>query len=328
MKPELRVAVGLQIRYARFVSTMKHRALVRMSVPGSRMRRVRALRRIVDLVMRRPAAMSKTRASFAQPAQHVFNIDNALHMHWHLRIDHTTVPFKASAMPPSGATARQPASSHARPARSVLHSLAAPGRTLLTDVVTRGRHRFDTSGTRNVEVSMLRTLTGVANSFAAPVARPFTTLAKRANASVPRIDERLALHRSDATASAAVAHAVSRNANAAAPRYASISLRTLLTPHRPSTRQDAAPAPTHALPAPRVELVWRRAGAKEIADAQLPAQGIESRATAKPKADPHTFTSPPAGAPRIDAANTERLADEVLRRVERQWRIERERRGL
>lgn len=328
MKPELRVAVGLQIRHASFVSTMKHRALVRISVPGSRMRRARALRRVVDLVMRRSAAMSKTRASFALPAQHVFNIDSALHMHWHLPIDHTTVAFKASAMPPSGATARQPASSHARAARSALQSLAAPRRIRLTDVDTRGRQRFDASGERNVEGSMLRALTGVAGSFAAPVARPFTTLAKRVNASVLRIDGRLALRRSDASAAAAVAHAVSRNANPAAPRYASMSLRTLPTLHRPPTRQAAAPPPTDALPAPRIELVWRRAGARETADAQLPSQRIESRATAKPKADPHTFTSPPAGAPRIDAAATERLADEVLRRVERQWRIERERRGL
>jgi hypothetical protein len=80
--------------------------------------------------------------------------------------------------------------------------------------------------------------------------------------------------------------------------------------------------------APRIELVWRKPAVQELADAQPSSQPIEARPVGPSKADLRTLTSQSLSAPHIDAANTERLADEVLRRVERQLRIERERRGL
>ena len=320
------------LRLASIGSTMKHRALVRMSMPGARMRHARPMRRVVDLVMRRPVTRSNSRIHFALCPQQFFNIDNALHMHWYLRVEHSSVQSTSSSMQPWREATRQPASSYAQHVRSMLPSRAAPSRTWLGNSDTRHSQRPAARGERSVEVALSGTVANVSAQFASPAAWPLATLADRAirairaKAAPPRFDSRLASHRSDQAS--IEANDIPRVANVAASRYAPISLQVRPEPHRTSTRREPVAPSLNPWHAPRIDLVWRKPAVQELAEARPSSQQIEARPAGPSKADLRTFTSPSMSAPRIDAANTERLADEVLRRVERQLRIERERRGL
>jgi hypothetical protein len=341
MKPDLRVAVGGLKRHAGVGSTMQHRALVRISMSGARMRRTRPMRRAVDLVLRRPVARSSSRTHIALRPQHVFNIDNALQMHWHLRVEHNSVRSTASAMLPLREATRQPASSYAQQVRSVLPTRAAPSRTWLALADTRHSQRSCAHDERSVEFALSGTVANVAAQFASPAAWPLATLAHRAmraghasnairavraEAPPPRFDSRLASHHSDQAS--IEANDIRWLANVAASRYAPISLQARPEPPQTSTRREQVAPALNPWRAPRIELVWRKPAVQELADAQPALQPIDARSAVPSKADLGTLTSQSLSAPHIDAANTERLADEVLRRVERQLRIERERRGL
>ncbi len=87
----------------------------------------------------------------------------------------------------------------------------------------------------------------------------------------------------------------------------------------------------------RAELVWRKAGAEPApsgipvaahgyADGQCPFEPV-AHAALVPKPDA-AVSRPATTAPVLDAAGTERLVEDVLRRAERRLRIERERRGI
>ena len=106
----------------------------------------------------------------------------------------------------------------------------------------------------------------------------------------------------------------------------------------PGRRGDSAPPLSHREHSP--ELLWRRAAraatppADDGADSHLPGAAARSAARSLP---PHqTPPEPPASisraAPRqltqLDPALVDRLADDVIRRIEKRARIERERRGL
>lgn len=354
MKPNLRIAVDALKRHAKFGSEMKHRALMRMSMPSVRMQRDRPKRRVVGLMMRRRVASLKTRANSVTQSQQLFNIDKALHMHWHLSVNHTTMRSTPSAQGLANNEARRPASSHSRHSRSMLHSRAELTRTSVADVGMLRQRRFNFREERSVEVAVAP----AAPNFFAITATSFTgkttshvacPLAKREKASLDRTDIRLASRRS-------IKVSVKGNdspdlARVAAQRYAPVSLQARPAAGHASKRQDLAAtlgssprAPrmedlvsSPRVPgtedlvsprAPRMDLVWRKPVAENTADTRPSPHDAESRAASTSHVDRSTFANLSESVPRIDAAATERLADEVLRRVERQLRIERERRGL
>ena len=116
------------------------------------------------------------------------------------------------------------------------------------------------------------------------------------------------------------------------PRSAALEADT------PQRRRDAALSPSHRAGSP--ELVWRRAARAETppADEGLHSLGAATvaRSAARPLAPRETAPESPAAvtrpAPRqlaqLDPALVDRLADDVIRRIEKRARIERERRGL
>lgn len=67
----------------------------------------------------------------------------------------------------------------------------------------------------------------------------------------------------------------------------------------------------------------RMATVRESIVPRAPAPNGEASRQPAPAAAP----SPPAATPRLDAAFVDRLAEDVIRRVEKRARIERERRG-
>jgi hypothetical protein len=75
-----------------------------------------------------------------------------------------------------------------------------------------------------------------------------------------------------------------------------------------------------------VEQVWHHAAA--LPDAAAPTPTWREALAAAPEPAPTRSAAPATGAASLDPAVAERLADDVVRRVERQLRIERERRGL
>jgi len=97
------------------------------------------------------------------------------------------------------------------------------------------------------------------------------------------------------------------------------------------------------LPRPRAEIVWRRGNEVEAPDSQRAAPPFASSRSARVSARPAAITTSsvsrgadlastavlrPSASLRLDSAMTDRLAEDVIQRVERRMRIERERRGL
>jgi hypothetical protein len=107
-------------------------------------------------------------------------------------------------------------------------------------------------------------------------------------------------------------------------------------PASPAHAERAAHAASPDIP-PRIALVWRKAPLANQAAPASEALALSPRALAAPAtaaaavpagtaAQVRTTTRAPAQT--LDAGLAERLADDVIRRVERHVRIERERRGL
>jgi hypothetical protein len=117
------------------------------------------------------------------------------------------------------------------------------------------------------------------------------------------------------------------------PRHAGASAVRRVAASAPEPAAPLKPAPRH------LELIWRRPSEassesvrrpREVA-APPPAQGHAVPAAVQKELDPG---APPGRAAvsqtvmKLDPALVDRLADDVIRRVERRVRIERERRGL
>lgn len=107
--------------------------------------------------------------------------------------------------------------------------------------------------------------------------------------------------------------------------YPALELRAVATP---------TAAHTAARPSPEVDLVWRRPSPAASKPSDGP-QVLQHSAASAAKPSPRTAaakhpaaTLDDTGPVRLDASTADRLADEVIKRVERQLRIERERRGL
>lgn len=114
-----------------------------------------------------------------------------------------------------------------------------------------------------------------------------------------------------------------------------------LTLHpRPQRRRRRAPPTVEREPAAaavaarqqRIELVWRRSAAVTAAEAAAPAFAAAVQAATAPGREPIAACWPPAAAAAaraaaLDPGLADRLADDVIRRVERRVRIQRERRG-
>ena len=121
---------------------------------------------------------------------------------------------------------------------------------------------------------------------------------------------------------------VGESVHVAQPAPLILTARRRVSRAEPGASIDAVPA----RPAPRADLVWRKPVA--ATEAAAAADAPHSAATPTAPTAPPTFAvvapqaTSPAAALTLDPALVDRLADEVLRRVERQTRIARERRGL
>jgi len=109
----------------------------------------------------------------------------------------------------------------------------------------------------------------------------------------------------------------------------------------PTARRSGRAESPRRAPHPAPEIVWRRAPAVRTdaaeggARAEIGASAVRGSTPAVPAGgEAASATSPHAGRPaapllaRLDPALVDRLTDDVIRRVERRVRIERERRGL
>jgi len=112
-------------------------------------------------------------------------------------------------------------------------------------------------------------------------------------------------------------------------------------------RRAAKPASASSMPAAKIvalqrtaPLVWRQAASRgeetlrtpqgpvpALREAPAPRAALPVREGQPPRA-PAASPPPPSSMPRLDAAFVDRLAEDVIRRVEKRARVERERRGL
>lgn len=122
---------------------------------------------------------------------------------------------------------------------------------------------------------------------------------------------------------------------AGASHYPSVARRNLALAYPALELRPMAPpsaARTASRPSPEIELVWRQpppAASKPSDAPQVLPHSAVAAPTPRTAAGKHlaaTLDNP--GPFRLDPKTAERLADEVIKRVERQLRIERERRGL
>lgn len=273
------------------------------------------------MIARRPAASSKpvTAMSHRFEDQHV-HVNAVWHLNWH-RNRHTHRHASAAA-----ATARE----HRRGASTAIEGARAPA------AATTFRTRTNTSGPDREATRTSAASSTVARAVAAlrrsgAIARPTAAARTRIAATKTESgrDARATIvQRADAVRNV-VAHGLPQSSHAPAPvadtrRHAS---RSGNPPIRIAPIRDAAAMATPSLPpawsVPRATLAWQRTAVAAAGHVANPSQTVVVPSAPKPADEVRS-----SGVVRLDPAAADRLAEDVLRRVERQLRIERERRGL
>ena len=302
------------------LATQCTRGLRRALAPARAAARGRRLRPCATLLRRRPARPPAASRPAAPPATLAIAVNAAWHAHVHLHAVAQMLATTRRAAPAVSAIATPPRDPrHGRP--------PAPLSPALRAAAIRPVHgRIEPAApARGTPPPALPRLADMARQSIGPPQVAVTGVA-------PSLAVRLSVMRTRALPRVVAA---SDSDHAAAAR--SSPPATFATPaHAPlvlRARRDARLAtPGTALdlggtaPLRRADLVWRKPSPADAGDA------IDAPAPA-PVASPAPFVPPlqvaaPATWARLDPALADRLADEVLKRVERQARIARERRGL
>lgn len=299
------------------------RGLRRALAPARAAMRARRLRLGVTLAWRRPARAPAASRPAMPGAALAIAVNAAWHAHLHLHAAAQSPAATGRAAPHAGASA-SPARD-VRPGRPSAPIAPAPRGAVMAPA--RGRLDLAVRTPEAPSPSMPRP---DASSRPAIVARQ-----ARMSCLAPAIT-----HHVQATGTTRLlprALAASENERAAAPPAAPRQAVATPTPATlvPPPRRAILPAqPAAAIdasgtaPPRRVDLVWRKPAATIASDADA----LDAAANAPTSHAAQIAASLPPAAPtawaHLDPALADRLADEVLKRVERQARIARERRGL
>lgn len=298
------------------------RGLRRALAPARAAMRARRLRLAATLAWRRPARTPAASRPAVPGAALAIAVNAAWHAHLHLHAAAQAPAATWRAVPHVGASALP-----ARDVRPGRPSVAiAPAARAAAMAPARGR--LDPA---------VRTRDALPpSSLPRPAASSRPAIVTR-QASLSRVAPAIARHEAPEARPLPRTPAASESDRAAAPRaaarqaFASPVPAALVPPRRarvlpmpPGAAIDASGTP----PARRVELVWRKPGPGSGATGEA----VDVAANATTANPTQIVASQPTAAPtawaRLDPALADRLADEVLKRVERQARIARERRGL
>ncbi len=305
------------------LATQCTRGLRRALAPARAVARGRRLRPCATLLRRRPAQPPAASRAAAPPAALAIAVSAAWHAHLHL---HAAAPMLAMTrrdVPRESTGAWSSAARDARharpdaplePARRAALAGAASGRI---DAAARTREAATPPMPGLVAAPRLALVARRAAAAGAEAA-----LAVRASVMRTRpVPHAVAASDSDR----ATAQRAPSSAAVAPPPSAPLVLmaRRGGVPGTAGT----APDPRFAAPARRADLVWRKTNPATATGDALDAPAPAPAARAAPFAAALSAAAPPA-LTRLDPALADRLADEVLKRVERQARIARERRGL
>jgi len=298
------------------------RARVRARGPQRNSRR--PIRRTIELTLRR--RVERRLAPPPAAAQSIatsLTINTAWHLHCQLPIVHLH-----TRLDPKPARAGQGPQVASRSAMSIATTRSAQRRPSVSDRARETSTPIASTTHRQLQtIELHRATRSDSGTFVSSTRRLIT---------LPTLTMRRATWRRGPSPSG---HRVSASALPTAPVMADptprsadpflpIALRARSIPATPASPQVASHPATRA-----IDLVWRRHAPTrndESASQAMPSAAAAPRSPARVETSPHTFASsqPPTTPARLDPAITDRLADEVMKRVERQRRIERERRGL